>query len=113
MRYPTLRSLSSRNASDRFESVVSTAKSAPAFKSVQAREHDAPGGDRGGVGIERREPAGDRVRVDELRDDKCVPQEVRRGGGLACAVGAAKHDEAGSSLRHVGAFCRRKGERPG
>jgi hypothetical protein len=57
---------------------------------ANACEHHASGGNRSAVGIERRQPAGDHVGVDELADGERPLQHVWRDGRFPAPFGPAK-----------------------
>ncbi len=63
---------------------------------VQALEHDAAGIEGHGFGLERRQPFGDDVGVDELVDGQGADQDVGGRRGLTGAVGTGDDDDVGA-----------------
>jgi hypothetical protein len=68
---------------------------------VQARQHYAPGSDRHGFRIERRQAAGNHVGIDELVDRESPLQQRRRSSRLPGAIWAGENHDAGTHVTQL------------
>jgi hypothetical protein len=84
----------------------------PVGELTKAGQHDAAGGDGGGLRPKGRQPLSDRVRVHELVDRERSSEQSRGDRALPRTVRAGEDDDEGAGLRSHGASMSRQSEMP-